>query len=77
MSEGTVIMKCTCNHEFQDATYGKGMRVHNVNTKGQAFCTVCSPSYRRNKIGTSIPANPAMKQSLIVARGPRNPKTVS
>lgn len=77
MTEGTIIMKCTCTHEFQDNTYGKNMRVHNVNTKGEAFCTVCSPSYRRNKVGTFIAANPAMKQSAIPARGSRNAKKVA
>jgi hypothetical protein len=74
-TERTVIMKCSCSHEFQDAVYGKGMRVHNVNTKGQAFCTVCSPSYRRNKIGASIPANSMLNHGIILARGSRNAKT--
>lgn len=40
------IMKCTCNHEFQDETYGKGMRVFNPIGKGSNqgdnyICTVC------------------------------------
>lgn len=37
------ILKCTCKHEFQDATYGKEMRVHNLNkdaVKGK--CSVCN-----------------------------------
>lgn len=27
------IMQCNCKHEFQDETYGKGMRLHNVSQK--------------------------------------------
>lgn len=43
-----IIMPCTCQDEFQDKLYGKGMRVHNVSqVKGKlgdkAYCTVCSP----------------------------------
>ena len=39
---GTVIKKCenNCKHEFQDKTYGKGIRVHNIG-KDKAVCTVC------------------------------------
>jgi hypothetical protein len=41
------ILPCSCNHEYQDAKYGKGRRVHTVHgttKKGQpvAECTVCS-----------------------------------
>lgn len=77
MAEGTIILKCSCKHEEQDKMYGPGLRVHNVNTKGEAFCTVCSPSYRRNKTGTNIPANPGMGHGIIPSRGSRNPKKVS
>jgi hypothetical protein len=40
----TKIMKCTCKHEFQDKTYGRGNRVHNIGrgTSPKAVCTVCS-----------------------------------
>lgn len=39
-------IKCTCTHEYQDKTYGKGIRVANVKrgnekSKGGAYCTVC------------------------------------
>ncbi len=77
MSERAEILKCSCSHEEQDKLYGKGMRVHNVNTKGEAFCTVCSPSYRRNKNSNAIDANPMFKQMAIPARRPRNPKKVA
>lgn len=76
MKEGTTILKCNCEHEDQDQMYGKGMRVHNVNSKGEAFCTVCSPSYRRNKIGVNIPRNPVLGHGEIIARRNRNPKKV-
>lgn len=44
------ILACTCKHEFQDAKYGKGMRVHNSAkklstnaTKTNGFrCSVCA-----------------------------------
>jgi hypothetical protein len=36
------VKKCNCNHEFQDKTYGKGMRVMNLDFKKvNATCTVC------------------------------------
>lgn len=42
----TVIKSCTCSHEFQDKTYGRGMRVFNsMMAKGRVVgeaCTVCS-----------------------------------
>lgn len=41
-----VICKCSCGHEFQDQTYGRGQRVHNPCRKGLGpvtgyRCTVC------------------------------------
>lgn len=42
-----MIKKCTCKHEYQDAKYGKGQRVHNSMHKGKSTgdskqrCTVC------------------------------------
>jgi len=41
---GTKIMKCRCEHAFQDKTYGKENRVHNImqrDSKIQYRCTVC------------------------------------
>lgn len=36
------ILKCSCKHEFQDRTYGKGMRVFNeTKIKDRFRCTVC------------------------------------
>lgn len=75
--ERTQIIPCTCSHEEQDKMYGKGMRVHNVNTKGDAFCTVCSPSYRRNKNSNTVDANKLFGNSSVPARKPRNPKKVT
>lgn len=43
----TVVIKCTCKSEFQDALYGKGLRLHNTSeissgkNKKVAYCTVC------------------------------------
>jgi hypothetical protein len=39
---GTKILPCNCQHKFQDETYGKGMRLHNLGEdKKKAKCTVC------------------------------------
>lgn len=38
----TKIVQCTCQHAYQDATYGKGKRVANeMKTPGKSRCTVC------------------------------------
>jgi hypothetical protein len=36
----TEVKSCNCKHEYQDAVYGKGQRVHNPSTKGHR-CSVC------------------------------------
>jgi hypothetical protein len=44
MASRTAIKKCICKHEFQDATYGVGMRVYNkagANDRNKWRCTVC------------------------------------
>lgn len=40
MNGETKIKKCTCNHEYQDETYGPGNRVCNMTNAGFR-CTVC------------------------------------
>ena len=41
----TKVLPCSCQSEFQDKTYGKGMRLFNLRDDkkhpGEAFCTVC------------------------------------
>ena len=41
----TVILRCSCEHEYQDRVYGKGARVHNAMKKKSGKityrCTVC------------------------------------
>jgi len=54
MPDGTVVLQCTCKHDFQDQIYGKGMRLHNVSQGGTgkdkvAYCTVCSPKQPKVK----------------------------
>lgn len=42
---GTKVKQCNCKHEFQDKTYGKQIRVHNIGgVKGSLkySCTVCN-----------------------------------
>lgn len=75
MKEGTIILKCSCEHEAQDEMYGKSMRVHNVSPTGKAACTVCCPSLR-NKQVADIPANPVLRHGIIPGRKIRNLKTV-
>ena len=43
----TMILKCSCRHEYQDEKYGPGKRVHNLapgkNRNEVTWrCTVCS-----------------------------------
>jgi len=76
MAERTEILPCTCTHQQQDEMYGKQRRVHNVNTNGEAFCTVCAGSNRRSKNAASIEANKAFGNTYVPARKPRNPKSV-
>lgn len=35
------IIKCSCEHEFQDKIYGRGNRVSTPMRNGQLRCTVC------------------------------------
>ena len=36
------IIKCSCEHQFQDSKYGNSMRVHNAKQKADLYiCTVC------------------------------------
>lgn len=73
----TVILPCLCEHEFQDAPYGKGMRVHNVNEKGDAYCTVCSPSYSRDKNAVDVPRSDVFGMVMMApARRARYPKKI-
>jgi hypothetical protein len=40
-----MILACTCKHDYQDQTYGPGLRVHNpyrTPAPGGWRCTVCS-----------------------------------
>jgi len=37
-----MLMKCTCEHAFQDKRYGKSIRVHNQKVDRTTYrCTVC------------------------------------
>jgi hypothetical protein len=38
----TSVISCTCQHDYQDKTYGSGKRLHNPMQNGQWRCTVCS-----------------------------------
>ena len=49
MEQGTKLIRCNCVSEFQDKTYGKGIRVANRNQGGKqkmgSTCTVCSKEH--------------------------------
>ena len=39
---GTSVKQCNCDSTFQDKTYGKKMRLHNLREDGKGgTCTVC------------------------------------
>ena len=44
------IIKCNCEHEYQDERYGKGKRLHNQGGKESNLwrCTVCSNVTKQN-----------------------------
>lgn len=42
----TVEKACTCKSDFQDKTYGKGVRVFNTTEKESIRCTVCGREER-------------------------------
>lgn len=45
----TKIIDCNCNHDYQDAKYGKGKRVANWAPKQDGHrCTVCGKVKLRN-----------------------------
>ena len=46
-----LIKKCNCKHEDQDILHGKGMRVHNKDSKGNDRCTVCGTTTRNETKG--------------------------
>lgn len=53
MKSGTARVQCKCPHDFQDAQYGKNMRVANATAKQdkdtvEVRCTVCSAAHRVN-----------------------------
>lgn len=54
MKNGTCVVNCNCNHEFQDRRYGNGRRVANatqkskVDNKTDVRCTVCKTIHTVN-----------------------------
>jgi hypothetical protein len=39
----TKVMKCTCEHAYQDEKYGKKQRLHNKKAEKKGYrCTVCA-----------------------------------
>lgn len=46
----TTTKQCSCKHDFQDKTYGKGNRLMNECKDGKAFrCTICGKEHSANK----------------------------
>jgi hypothetical protein len=54
---GTAVGPCTCRNDYQDATYGRGRRVHNwapkKQTNGRFVCTVCTAQHTRTELGVA------------------------
>lgn len=47
----TKVLPCSCEHAYQDATYGKGMRLFNEigkDQKGGYRCTVCGKEFNNS-----------------------------
>lgn len=44
----TELKKCSCKHEYQDAKYGYGVRVHNKTANGDWRCTVCKREIKKD-----------------------------
>ena len=50
-----IVIKCTCSQDFQDAMYGKTMRVANTKFKGEeATCVVCGKLHKIGKAETKV-----------------------
>lgn len=59
MSRKTIVLNCKCTSVFQDNTYGKGKRLHNVTQDGKkASCTVCEGSARNSKTAPATTTRP-------------------
>ena len=56
----TKIIKCNCNSEWQDETYGPGNRVGNELKNGQFRCSVCS-----TVIGSQFITQPVVKKEVV------------
>lgn len=48
VTQGTRVIGCACVHDFQDATYGAGRRLHNTGAgvPPTYTCTVCGKDKR-------------------------------
>lgn len=54
MNNGTTVVSCKCDHQFQDKRYGVGQRLANVTQKQtdktvDVRCTVCKKIHQVNK----------------------------
>lgn len=46
----TVLVKCKCSHEYQDKTYGVGIRLANIGASKSSVkytCTVCGKEHNQ------------------------------
>lgn len=56
------LMPCGCKSEFQDKTYGAGIRVMNLTKNGELRCTVCS-EIRRSPFSQDRPGQVTNQKS--------------
>jgi len=59
-----MVIKCRCDHEYQDVVYGDGKRLHNkMNGKeGYYRCTVCGATNTSGSAtGNTTPSKKAKK----------------
>jgi hypothetical protein len=57
----TKIVKCTCNNDWQDETYGYKNRVANEMKNGQFRCSVCSTIVGSQSIAVNVKKEPVVE----------------
>ena len=68
------IVKCTCQHSYQDELYGKGNRCANETRTGQFRCTVCQALHGSASLTTAVKAKPAAPTEPVAKKEPEKAK---
>ena len=69
-----VVKYCDCKSAFQDATYGKGMRLYRVATKKEAMprerCTVCYQIRAKSRLKSCADGHRPIHSTPPKSKGP-------